>query len=101
MSTKKPPRVIESDDMPEIARAVREHDLKPTEELGEWTGIIDGQPVILRLIHPRNVTVDRIKHMISNALEHMKGTPTRAGQPASFADTIKRLHATAKTSRWF
>lgn len=103
MSTKRtpPPRLIESADAEEIARTVRDHDLNAGAELGEWVGSIDGQPVLIRLVRPRDIARARLQHLITTAFGRIHREPRRTGKQASIGETITRLRATAATSRWF
>lgn len=98
MKTPPSPRVIESADLAEIARAVRDHDLTST-DLGEWSGTIDGQQVILRLVHPRDIVRARLQQTVTAAIAKVKREPKRTRQ-ASIGETINRLRATARSSRW-
>lgn len=95
------PRVIESADMDEIARTVRDHDLSSGTELGEWTGTIDGQPVTVRLVTRSAVVRARLQQTITAAFGRVKAEPKRTGPQASVGETVQRLRATANASRWF
>ena len=98
------PRVIETADLDAIVAAVHDHDLTSS-EVGEWTGNIDGQPVVLRLVRPREVLRAQVEQAIRAATARLV-TRTRArsrtgrGRSADHSP-VERLLASARESRWW
>jgi hypothetical protein len=80
------PREILSSNSTEIYRMVQDHALTAT-GIGEWSGTIDGIPVLLRMETPRRVRAHRMSR-------------GRAPEPETGAFVTQVVEA-AHRSRWF